>query len=80
MSHLYTKNAEKTKNWTNRAVYFQNYQKVFKGWCLLKYLLFLTMFSQNLVKDFEKAINIDISKRQKNGKGVLAEEMFSVLN
>ena len=38
------------------------------------------MFSQNLVKDFEKAINIDISKRQKNGKGVLAEEMFSVLN
>ena len=38
------------------------------------------MFSQNLVKDFEKAINIDIWKRQKNGKSVLAKEMFSVLN
>ena len=54
MSGLETKKSEKFLKKTRIVSILQLYQKFLKGYCLHKYLLSLTVFSQNANADFEK--------------------------
>ena len=45
----------------DQLVYFQLYPIILKGQCLLKYLLSLAVFPQNINADFGKAIALNIA-------------------
>ena len=58
---LHKKGRKELKEGYRSIVFFQLFQKLLKGQCSLKYLISLTMSSQNIIADFGKAIGLNIA-------------------